>query len=140
MRDPINNRQVNNAATRLFPVPDENSTSPDQLSQLIHMEKEVAFDTYATEIIQASDSRAQSELINEATSAEVFYLAERGTFKVMRTSELPDDANFLTDRFVMTIKADAQGREMYKARYVVGGHRDNMKNYLVHGTQTLQKP
>ena len=78
--------------------------------------------------------------MSEAISAEVSNLEERGTFKVMRTSELPDDANLLTARFVMSIKTDAQGIERYKARYVVGGHRDSMKNYLVHGSQTLQKP
>ena len=58
MMDLINNRQVDNAATRLVVVPDKNSTSSEQLSQSIHMRKEVAFDTYATEIIQASDPRA----------------------------------------------------------------------------------
>ena len=80
------------------------------------MGKEIAFDTYATEIIQESNPRAQSELMNEAIRAEVSNLAERGTFKVMRTSELRDDANLLTARFIMAIKTDAQARESYKKR------------------------
>ena len=46
MRDLTNNRQVDNAAARLFAVPEEDETSSYQPSQSIHMGKEVAFDTY----------------------------------------------------------------------------------------------
>ena len=57
----------------------------------------------------------------------------------MRISELPNDADLLAARFVLAIKTDAEGREKYKAWYVVGDHRDNIKNYFVHGSQTIQK-
>ena len=47
-------------------------------------------------------------------------------------------ANALTARFVLAIKSNADGQVKYKARYVIGGHRDRLKQYLVHGAQALQ--
>ena len=52
--------------------------------------------------------------------------------------ELPNGANALTARFVLAIKSNTDGQVKYKARYVIGGHRDELKQYLVHGAQTLQ--
>ena len=43
-----------------------------------------------------------------------------------------------TARFVLAIKSNADGQIKYKARYVIGGHRDRLKQYLVHGAQALQ--
>ena len=51
---------------------------------------------------------------------------------------IPDGANALTARFVLTIKSNADGQIKYKARYVIGGHRDVLKLYMVHGAKTLQ--
>ena len=64
--------------------------------------------------------------------------SNRGTFKVILREELPDGANALTARFVLAIKSNADGQVKYKARYVIGGHRDRLKQYLVHGAQALQ--
>ena len=64
--------------------------------------------------------------------------SEEGNIQSNSRSELPDGANILTARFVLAIKSNADGEVKYKARYVVGGHRDSMKHYLVHGAQTLQ--
>ena len=33
---------------------------------------------------------------------------------------------------------NTDGKIRCEARYVIGGHRENLKNYLIHGAQTLQ--
>ena len=84
------NRHVDNDATRQVAVSEEDSMSLRQIAQLIHMEGEVAFKTYTTEVIEACDPRAQSELMNDAIKVEVTNLIERGTFTVLKTNDLPD--------------------------------------------------
>ena len=74
-----------------------------------------------------------------AIQHEVKDLIQRGTFKVKQKKDLPHRANALNARFVLGIKSDADGGVKYKARYVIGGHRDKLKHYMVHGAQTLQQ-
>ncbi len=73
-----------------------------------------------------------------AIRSEVRDLLRRRTFKVLRNSELPDGANALTAHFVLAIKSNTHGQVKYKVRYVIGGHRDKLKHFLVHGAQTLE--
>ena len=91
-----------------------------------------------TEVIKDNDPRAKSPEMKSAISSEVRDLLKRGTFKVLLKEELPDGANALTARFVLAIKSNADGKIKYKARYVIGGHRDRLKPFLVHGAQSLQ--
>ena len=70
--------------------------------------------------------------------SEVRDLLSRGTFKVILKEELPDGANALTACFVLAIKSSADGQVKYKARYVIGSHRDLLKQYMLHGAETLQ--
>ena len=90
-----NNRHVVNGETRLVAIPSEgtahNSHDTRQLIQPSNR-TEGTFATHTTEVINALDLRAQSELMNQAINDEVAQLVERGTFKVMRTNELPEDA------------------------------------------------
>ena len=76
--------------------------------------------------------------MNEAIMSEVGDLLGRGTFKVILKEDLPDGANALTARFALAIKSNADEEIKYKARYVIGVHRDRLKHYMVHGAQTLQ--
>ena len=85
-----------------------------------------------TEIIDSNDA------MKTAISREVQDLLRRGTFKFFLRTELPDGANALTARFVLPIKSNAEVKVKYKARYVICGHRDTLKYYLVYGAQTLQ--
>ena len=73
-----------------------------------------------------------------AINSEVQDLLRREIFKVILKEELPDSANVLTARFVPAIESNADGEVKYKARYVIGGHRDSAKSCLVHGAQALQ--
>ncbi len=68
-----------------------------------------------------------------AIDREVCDLFRRGTFKVILKEELPDRANALTARFFLAIKSNPHGKIKHKARYVIGGHRDRLKHYIVHG-------
>ena len=90
------------------------------------------------EFTEKNDPRADSPRMRRAISNEVRELLRRGTFSAMLKTELPDGANALTARFVLTVKFHADVKTKYKARYVIGGHRDNLKHYLVHVAQTPQ--
>ena len=56
----------------------------------------------------------------------------------MLRTELPDGANLITVRYVLAIKSDEGKEERCRARYVAGGHLDIIKDYLVHGAQSIQ--
>lgn len=38
----------------------------------------------------------------------------------------------------MAVKSTIDGKETFKARYFIGGHRDKMKRFMVHTSKTLQ--
>ena len=114
------------------------SADEQQLAQFFYMDKQTALSTHATEVIEPLDLGSQNELTSSEINKEVATLVERGIFKAMRIRDLPDDANLLIPRFVLAIKIDIEGRERYKARYVVGDHRDYTINYLLGCSQTLQ--
>ena len=58
--------------------------------------------------------------------------------KLVLKSEIPPKANILTTRFVHAIKLKAIGEIVFKVQYVIGGRKDSLKNYIAHGSQTLQ--
>ena len=89
------------------------------------------------EVIEPSDPRAMSREMQQAMMNEVRDHLQRGTFKVLLREELPDGSNALTARFVLSIKSNSDGKIKCKARYVVGGHRDRLRHYMVHGAQAL---
>ena len=93
---------------------------------------------YMTEVIHENDPRAHTPEMEAARMCEVRDLLKRGTFKVILKKELPHNANALPARFVLAIKSAIDGQTKCKARYVVGGHRDKLKHFMVHGAQTLQ--
>ena len=61
-----------------------------------------------------------------------------GTFLAALRAVLPDGATLITARYVFVIKSGEDKEERYKARYVAGRHLDIMKDYPVHGAQTIQ--
>ena len=100
------------------------------LAQAIHA-------TFMTEVIKSSDPRATSPEMEEAIASEIRDLTDRNAFSIIRLSDLPPKANLLPARFVLVIKTSAEGATRYKARYVIGGHRDRLKLYIVHDSQTV---
>ena len=91
-----------------------------------------------TEIINNNNPRAKSPEIKDAISNEVRDLLKQDKFKVLLEEELLDGANVLTARFVLSIKSNEDGKTNYKARYVIGGHRNRLKPFLFHGAKSLQ--
>ena len=53
--------------------------------------------------------------------------------------ELAKDANILGGRFVLTLKEYDTHNETPKALYVVQGHKDKDKEFLVHNTTNLHQ-
>ena len=102
------------------------------------VEAQTTTGVHLTEIITRGDPRAYSPEMNAAKKAEIKNLLERGTFKVILKEELPPDGNVLPGRFVLAIKSTDDGKINYKARYVIGGHRDKYKAFMVHSTSTMQ--
>lgn len=88
------------------------------------------FDTCITEIIKQYDPRAS--MFKKPIKKEIDGLIAQNTWKVVCRDEVPDKANILRGRFVLAIKDEGTEREVWKARFVVQGHRDNLKKSLVH--------
>ena len=102
------------------------------------VEAETTTDVLLTEIITRGDPRAYSPEMIAAKKAAIKNLLERGTFKVILKEELPPDGNILPGRFVLSINSTDDGEIMYKARYVIGCHRDKCKDFMEHSIFTLQ--
>ena len=95
-------------------------------------------DAFLTEVLTPNDPRSSSSRMTDAKRAEIKGLLERGTFKVILREEIPPNGNVLPGRFVLSLKSTEDGEERFMARYVVGGHRDRHKSFMVHTSQTLQ--
>lgn len=65
-------------------------------------------------------------------------MLQRGTFKVLLKDDIPADGNVLPGLFLLGLKSLIDGKVKYKARYVLGEHRDRMKPWMVHSSTTLQ--
>jgi hypothetical protein len=85
---------------------------------------------YITEVLSPNDPR--KSLFWSAIAQEMNGLVDRGTFQLSLRSEGGPNASVLPSRFVLSIKRADDGEEIYKARLVVGGHRDKSKSSLVH--------
>lgn len=96
------------------------------------------FEILATEILDVDDERSMSEEMKKAKLTEIHNLLKRGTFKAVLSEEIPQDATVLNGRFVLAIKSTVDGKTICKARYVIGGHRDKFKRFIVHSLSTIQ--
>ncbi len=73
-----------------------------------------------------------------ARRKEIKGLLERGTFEIIFKREVPSGAHLLPARFVFAIMSTLDGEIKFKARYVICGNRDRLKDMIVHSTQTIQ--
>ena len=88
-------------------------------------------------MLHPNDPRKDSPEFKEAIRKEIDDLIKRGTWKVVCRSEVPDDANILGGRFVLAIKNPDTDEVIYKARFVVQGHKDKDKDLLIHDSPTI---
>ena len=96
-------------------------------------------DVHVTETLTPMDPRKDSPEFIAAKKKEIEGLLKKGTWKVVLQEEVPKDANVLNGRFVLTIKNKDTDDELYKARFVVQGHRDRDKKFLVHDSPNLRQ-
>lgn len=74
----------------------------------------------------------------ETKKTEIENQLELATFKTTLMEDIPSDGSVLPGQFVPTINSIHDGQVKRKARYVVGGHRDVLKNMRVHSKSMLQ--
>lgn len=94
---------------------------------------------YLTEVLEPGDGRETLPEFNAAKAKELEGLAHRGVFEVVLKDDIPSNANILGGRFVLSIKNKDTNEEIYKARYVVQGHKDIEKHMLVHSSSNLKQ-
>ena len=95
------------------------------------------YTVHITEVIEPNDPRAWK--FDEPIKKEIEGLIKRKTWKIVCRSEVPDDANILGGRFVLAIKDEGTNREIWKARFIVQGHLDGLKNWLVHNISVIRQ-
>jgi hypothetical protein len=100
---------------------------------------ECEFDINLMETIEITDLRYSSPKAKCAREKEIKGLRDRETWQVVARSDVPKNANILGGRFVMTIKEANTDKEVVKARYVVQGHRDRDKAFLVHNSTNMRQ-
>lgn len=74
----------------------------------------------------------------KAIQIEINGLCERQTFKVSQSKDLFADASLVSGRFVLAFKLSENGDMEFRARFVVGEHRDKLKRLMAHTSQTIQ--
>jgi hypothetical protein len=94
---------------------------------------------HVTETIQPDDPRARDPKMLAAKRKEIEGLLNRGTFRIVLRSDIPQHANKLSARYVLAIKDPNTDREVWKARLILGGHRDLEKHIMVRSSTTVQQ-
>ena len=74
----------------------------------------------------------------ESKYAEIRDLVNKRIFRAVLRAELLYCANLITTKYFFSLKSDEGKEEQYGERYVPGGLLDIMKDYIVHGAQTIQ--
>ncbi len=87
------------------------------------------FTIQITEVISPQDPRAWK--FGEAIRKEIKGLVGKNTWRIVLQEEFPDD-DPLNGRFVLAIKDEGTDKEIWKARFVVLGHKDKLKKLMVH--------
>lgn len=90
-----------------------------------------------TEVLSNKDPRCHSPQMTEAKKKELRGLFQRGTFRVVIMPEGHGE-NVVPSRFVLAIKHE-DGKEVFKARFVLGGHRDRDKRRMLHSATALSQ-
>lgn len=99
---------------------------------------EIDSDVYLSEILHPTDPITKSPEMNDAKNTEIRGLLKRGTFTFILKKDVPPDGNILSGRFVFSIYSLVHGEIKFKARYVIGGHRDKLKDFIIHSTNMTQ--
>lgn len=71
-------------------------------------------------------------------SGEISGLLERGALEIVLRSKAGENPDDVPSSFVLAIKHKHDGTTKYKVRFVIGGHRDRDKHFLVHDSATVR--
>ena len=93
---------------------------------------------YPSEILNKSDPRYTCPSSLNAIKQEIEGLLARNAFEFTKLDKIPKNANILGGRFILAIKQPGTTNERYKARFVVQGHKDREKEYIVHTSRTIR--
>lgn len=92
-----------------------------------------------TEILRPRDARINMPGFVEAKKRELDGLIQKDTWEIVMKDEVPDDANILGARFVLALKYTEKESPVFKARFVVQGHRDREKAALLHESTNMRQ-
>ena len=112
---------------------------PNHIGQQETIQDSITVEVLATEILKPGDERSINLEFVSAKQAEIDGLRRRDTWKVVKMSSLPRNANILEGRFVCTVKNLGTMAEEAKARFVAQGHKDREKLFIVHDISTLRQ-
>lgn len=76
---------------------------------------------------------------NEAIIKELEELVTSETWKTVCREEVSPYANILNSRFALAVKDEGTKTEIWKARLVVQGHRDSVKQSILHKTSVARQ-
>lgn len=74
-----------------------------------------------------------------AILSEIEGLMKRGALEIVLREEVPDNCIVLGERVIISIKDPNTKEERYKASFVMQGHLDKDKPYLVHTSPNLRQ-
>lgn len=117
---------------------DEYGRSIDKYWELGRDEHSNEVNIFTIKIINPTDAREMCEEFEVAKADEVNGLKERAIWTIVNASEVPEDANVLGGRFILSLKNCDTPDEKAKVRYVAQGFDDHEKPYMVHDTSTLR--
>ena len=123
--------------------PDNSDVDESELSRLKECIKQFKSNPppgiFVTEVLDMNDPRKDDPRFEEARAIELAGLAEKGAFELVIKEDIAEGSNVLGGRFVLSIKNMNTDKEIYKARFVVQGHKDLDKNYLVYSSSNLKQ-
>ncbi len=74
----------------------------------------------------------RSDEAEKARRNKIENRVRRGTWEMILEEDVPEDANFISGSFVITIKNVEAEKPTFKARFVAHNNKDSEKNQLMH--------
>lgn len=93
---------------------------------------------FLTELIAPRHPGALLADMRTAIIKEVQDVIEWGAFRVVLREEFPADANCMPGRIALAERSTEDGSTKFKARFVICGHPDRLKHYMLHSSITVQ--
>jgi hypothetical protein len=93
-------------------------------------ENNTMFQIVLTEVLTPKDLRRFGPRFRVTKEKEIEGLTSRGTWRVVCADDLPDNANVMVGRFILS-------EYIFKAIFVVQGHKDSQNLSLLHKATTL---